>query len=61
MTMHADDQKYGFMREWMLTFSKSSMSLENHFEWGVRAWELLQKMPEGSDKDQDELFKFSPR
>ena len=61
MKMHTDDQKYGFMREWMMNFSGSTMSLDNHWEWGVRAWKMLQEMPEAPDEDNGDLFKHSPK
>ena len=60
--MHTNDQKYGFLREWMLTFSHNhNYDLEGWFRVGVKAWKLLQEMPDGDDDKNDDLFKYSPK
>ena len=59
--MHTDDQKYGFMREWMMQFAHNDHFIDDWFKLGLAGWDLLQEIPEGDDKDQQNLFEFSSK
>lgn len=50
--MKNNDQKYGFMREWMMRFQRfelrneANLTTTEWFVFGEEAWELLQALPE---------------
>ena len=61
--MHENDGKYGFLKDWMIQLTpQSNTTVQVWFKQGLRAWELLQNLPEGKEEAaQQELFQHSPK
>ena len=62
--MHANDAKYGFLKDWFLQLTPNSqITPEAWLKQGLRAWNMLQELPEGEEQGQgqQELFKHSPQ
>lgn len=61
--MHTNDEKYGFLKQWFLQLTPAAnMTPEAWLKQGIRAWNLLQDLPEGEvEIPQKELFKHSPK